>query len=552
MVQIQGSPPLPATLPPLLEGLRSGESALPALYFRDGEEWRSESYLELRDAVRALAAGLLAASVEPGDRVAIFADTSPWWTKADFAVALAGGISVPIYPTSTPNQIAWILENSEPCLVLCDGEARLRAVAAAGGAELALAIVASSPEGSLLALGREARDQRLEEALARGGAVRTNDLATIVYTSGTTGNPKGCCISHGNLAAVLAMNLAAERIGPGWVAHRERCYVFLPLAHIAARMHQLISVAVRGELAYGSDGIAAVFADLGRVRPTCLPGVPRLFEKTVALARESGGEEAEAARRLLGDRVSWAISGGAPIEPELVELLFSWGIPLYEGYGMSETSGAIAISTAGAVRAGAVGRPLHGLELRLGGDGGIEVRGPNVFRGYWRNEPATAAAFDGAWFRTGDLGSLDREGFLRVRGRSKDLIATAYGKKVAPAPIENEIRHSPLVANAVVCGEGRPFLVGLLELDSSAGAPEAEVVAAIGRHIATINARRSPPERIRRWAVLPRSLSVERGELTASMKVRRSVVERSFVELLDDLFAGRAGRDAEPARPAAV
>jgi long-chain acyl-CoA synthetase len=459
---------------------------------------------------------------------------------------------VPIYPTSSPNQIAWILENSEPRLVLCDTEERVQAIAAAGGAELALAISAPGSRTSLRSIGTAEREQHLEEVLARAAGVRGDDLATIIYTSGTTGNPKGCCISHANFAAVLAMNLAAERIGPGWVAHRERCYVFLPLAHVAARMHQLISIAVRGELAYGSGGTAAVLDDLAEVRPTCLPGVPRLFEKLVAIARdgESSDDAAAAkARELLGGRVSWAISGGAQIEPKLVERLFAWGIPLYEGYGMSETAGAIAISTVGAVKAGSVGRPLHGVELRLEGGREIEVRGPNVFRGYWRNETASDDAFDEGWFRTGDLGALDREGFLRVLGRTSDVIATAYGKKIAPSPIENEIRHSPLVANAVVCGEGRPFLVGLVELDlpASEGEVEKPVLEAVSRHIATVNARRSPPERVRRWTALPRRLSVEQGELTASMKVRRAAVEHSFDALLDDLFAGRAGLDTETA-----
>ncbi|HEV2999156.1 MAG TPA: AMP-dependent synthetase/ligase, partial [Solirubrobacteraceae bacterium] len=392
------------------------------------------------------------------------------------------------------------------------------------------------------------------------------------YTSGTTGRPKGCMLTHGNYRANSDMCASAVDLGDG-----ATIFVFLPLAHSMTRVITLFALDQGHELAYWRGDLTRVLEDVQEVRPTDLPSVPRLFEKVHqaatsatgarrrlldwAVARGRAAREAERAGRrlgpaaraqhavadrlvlrrvrdLFGGRVRMVFTGGAPIEPEILRLFDACGILVLEGYGLTETGAAATMNTASALRLGTVGRALPGGEVRIAGDGEILVAGPHVFGGYLHDDEATAAALRDGWLHSGDLGELDRDGFLRITGRKKDLIVTSTGKNVSPAAIENALRGTWLISQAVVVGDRRPHLAALVTLDpeQAAGLSAEEARAAVGREIDAVNQRFAPPERVRRFAVLDRELSQEEGELTATLKVRRAVVEERFAAEIDALY----------------
>ena len=544
-----------------------------------------------RDEVTALAGGFITAGVRPGDRVALMSRTRYEWTLTDYAVLACGAVTVPIYPTASAEQVAWTLADcgAVGCVVETGPQA---ALAAAGFARAGRqAPVWQINRGGLGHLA--ARSAGPEAVAERRRAVSADDVATIVYTSGTTGPPKGCALTHRNLLSETGNAIAHL---PQLFQPEDSCTVlFLPLAHAFARLVQFGCLAAGARLAYALDPASDLAAALSAARPTFLLGVPRVFEKLRQRAREEAGEgprgavfraaEATAVaysraldsptgpgvalrlRRRLADRLVYrrlrarlggrcrhAVSGGAKLDPQLAHFFRGAGVTIYEGYGLTETSPAVTANTEGAIRIGTVGRPLPGVGIRIADDGEILVRGEVVFQGYWRDPEATAAVRDpDGWLHTGDLGELDGDGFLTLTGRIKEVLVTSTGETVAPQPLEERLRAHPLVSHSVVVGDDRPYVAALVTLDA---ARLAEWLAARGRPPASPAEVRHDPEllreldlarahanqiashtgSVRRVRILPRDFSEARGELTPTMKVRRNVVAREYADEIDAIY----------------
>ena len=553
-------------------------------------EW---SYAELGRRVRELARGFIAMGVSPGDRVGILANTRAEWTLVDCAVLLAGAVAVPVYQTSSPDEAAYVLEHSGARTVVCENTAQLDKVLTVRDRLPELVnLVTIEPTGEatsiedLRARADEVAAAAIDERLA---AVSPEDVATIVYTSGTTGPPKGCMLTHANLLATMDMyDVRLELAGSASI------FVFLPLAHVLARMTQMVGLDVGATLVYWSGDPTRLLDDIAAAAPTHLPSVPRVFEKihTRALGgvQDAGGGrqrifdwaigvgrraadarhagrasrllEAQHAvadrlvlskvRALFGGRLELALTGAAPIATDVLEFFDACGVLVLEGYGMTETCAAATLNTPDAFRFGTVGRPLPRSEVRIAGDGEILMRGPHVFKGYYRNPEATAETFDGEWLRSGDLGSLDGDGYLHITGRKKDLIITSSGKNITPANIESALRESRWISQAVVHGDNRPYLVALLTLDPEeapalaahvdlepdipALAKDERVRALLQQELDAVNSRFARIEQIKRFAVLDHDLTQAADELTPTLKVKRAVVADHYAERFDALY----------------
>ncbi|MCP3800949.1 AMP-dependent synthetase/ligase [Allokutzneria sp. A3M-2-11 16] len=488
-----------------------------ALRFKRDGRWRELSYEELHDEVAQVAGGLVAQGVRPGDRVAVLGQTSPEWTICDLAIDRIGAVCVPIYPTSSPQERDWVLSDS--------------------GARL-LVEPPDLPRGEPVA------------PVPRG----EDDPSTIIYTSGTTGPAKGCLLTPGNLRAARESLDSLITVGVGDVV-----YLYLPLAHLFARMTQAMTLARGATLAYFGGDIKEIVTELTEVRPTHLPSVPRLFEKVYArvTALTEGMDRARVhalVRGAFGGRLREALTGAAPISPEILEFFAACGVPVYEAYGMTESTAVISANAPGAVRFGSVGKPLPGVEVRIAEDGEVLAKGRNVFAGYHRDEAASGEALRDGWLHTGDLGALDDDGYLHITGRKKDLIITAGGKNISPSNLENDLRRSPWISHAVMFGDRMPYAVALITLDAEEILPWArenglpEDIAELARHprvlavvdevVAEANSGYSPPERIRRFTVLGHDFSQESGELTPTMKLRRKVVHDRYSDLFSELYGG--------------
>jgi long-chain acyl-CoA synthetase len=566
-----------------------------AVSYKEGGTWHEVSYPELGTIVRELAAGLIALGIEPGDRVAILSQTRPEWTYADFAGLCAGATVVPVYQTNSPEECHYVLDHSKATLVFCEDSEQLAKVEEIRDRLPSLRhVVAFSGEGTgaislaeLRARGRDLPEKRLAE---RVEGISPEDPYTIVYTSGTTGPPKGCVLTHANCRANVDQIEAVIDFSDD-----PTFYVFLPLAHVLTRVVQMLAVDVGGTLAYWQRDPTKIVEDVGEVNPTHLPSVPRIFEKiyTTATGRveEEGGLKARIfwravatgrrvraleaegrrpgpalraqhaladrlalgkVRSLFGNRMRLSLSGAAPIDPEILEFFHACGVHVLEGYGMTETSAVAAVNTLDAFKFGTVGRPLPGCEIRIAGDGEVLMRGPNIFPGYYRNEEATAEALVDGWLHSGDLGSIDDDGYLRITGRKKDLIITSSGKNITPSNIENSLKQSRWVSQAVVAGDRRSYLVALLTLDPDEAPKLGEKVggggrpadlaedegarAEIQRVVDDVNRRFARIEQVKRFAILDRDLSQEEGELTPTMKVKRNVVYERHASLFDSLY----------------
>ncbi len=507
------------------------------------------TYRALEARVAAAAALLESHGVGAGDRVAILSTNSPEWAIADYATLSLGAVTVPVYPTLPAPQVAQILADCGARVVFVSGSEQAAKVAP-GPVVIELSLLAApAAQHAAPAAWRE-----------RALAVTPDDLATLIYTSGTTGTPKGVMLSHGNLAAMVAATRqhGSLRVEPGEVA-----LSILPLSHVFERAADYYFLGAGVTIVY-AESMQTVVRDVGVERPHHVIAVPRLFEKIHAafvtapglkgrLARWAADtavrwDHASAIRRTIADRLVFKvlrarlggrmrtfICGGAPLEPRIGALFHAAGVPVYEGYGLTETSPVVSANKPGAVRLGSAGVPYPGVELRLGDEHEVQVRAPGVTRGYWDRPGETAAAFtpDG-WFRTGDVGEI-RDGFLFIVDRLKDLIVTAGGKNVAPQPIEQRVAISPLVAQAVVIGDRRPYLVLLVapEGDPAPDALFAEVTATLAG-LARI-------ERPKRMAIVAGGFTTENGFLTPTLKVRRRAVQQAYASLLDDIYAGRAG-----------
>ncbi|MGW5865781.1 AMP-dependent synthetase/ligase [Streptomyces sp. NPDC055239] len=576
----------PETLAVLTEWAAERHGTLPALRFTSGGSaggaWEEVSYEQLRDRVRDVGQELLALGVRPDDRVAILAETRPEWTYAHFGTFAAGAVVVPVYPTAGDEEVEWVIGDSGASAVICEN--------ATQAAKIERLRPRLPGVRHVLLMTERERERRTElderEALLERARTRTPaDLATIIYTSGTTGLPKGCLLTHGNLGAVQSATLPLIQGGPG-----DSTYLYLPLAHLLAQLIEFTTLIQGGELCFFGGKIENVVAELAEARPTHLPSVPRLFEKVysvvLSLAESQDGgrarfEEAvrigvlaadgvlppelreayEAAdkalyglvRQALGGRVRWALTGGAPIPPHVVDFLRACGIAVYEGYGMTESAGVISLNHPGAVRYGTVGRPIEGCEVRIAEDGEVLARGGMVFPGYHADPAATRDALDGeGWLHTGDLGAVDAEGYLSITGRKKDLIITSGGKNLTPSLSELAVQRSRFVSRAVMVGDERPYPVALITLDAeeisgwaereggeltwSALSRDPRVRALVQEAVDAANATVSRPARIRDFAILDEDFTVEGGLLTPSLKVRRRAVVERYAGLIDGLY----------------
>jgi long-chain acyl-CoA synthetase len=559
----------------------------------DDGTWHDVTAGAFRDEVAALAKGLVAAGVEPGERIGLMSRTRYEWTLIDYAIWAAGAVTVPVYETSSADQVEWILGDSGARAVFAETPAHAALI---GGARDRLPGLREVWEigglAGITAGGTGVSDEQLAGQRAARGA---DDLATIIYTSGTTGRPKGCELTHRNLLADVR-NAVAGALPEVFEIDGGSTLLFLPLAHSFARIIQVGCLESGAILGHWPDA-STLAAGLPEFRPTFLLAVPRVFEKVfnsaqqqaaasgikrrifaaavdaaVAWSRsqDDGGPGRGVALRhglfdrlvyaklrdAVGGRVQYAVSGGAPLGERLGHFFRGVGLTVLEGYGLTETSAAAVVNKPSRNKIGTVGQPLPGVSLRIAGDGEILVKGPNVFAGYWQNKAATAGTLDGdGWLATGDLGELDDEGFLRVTGRKKELIVTAGGKNVAPAVLEDRLRAHPLISQCLVVGDGRPFIACLVTLDPEALehwkkqhskpaaatiadlAADPDLTADIQGAVDEANQAVSRAESIRKFKILDVDFTEENDYLTPSLKVRRGVVVNDFAAEIEALYS---------------
>jgi long-chain acyl-CoA synthetase len=568
----------------------------PAVCFKQDGEWVKRSFDDVQETVRSLSLGLIDLGVAKGDKVSILANTRPEWTYVDFAALSAGAVVVPIYQTNSPEECQYVLENSDAKVVVVEDEEQMEKIREVRDRlpllEHVVRMTGSGDDAiSLEDLAARGSSREAAEWEARWRSVTPEDVCTFIYTSGTTGPPKGCIISHGNYRAMLDM-VQENSVIEG----EDVTYLYLPLAHSFALLIQLGSFDLGATLAYWERDPLKILPNLAELKPTYFPSVPRIFEKiytaaTSGIEKEGGlkkaifnwaiatGKKVRALERdgrepgfllrkqyefaddkvlskirgLFGGNLRLAVSGAAPISPEILRFFDAAGVLVLEGWGMTETSTAATISTPEDFKIGTIGKPFPGCEVRIAEDGEILVKGPNVFQGYYKNEEATRETIVDGWLHTGDIGEVDDEGFITITGRKKDIIITAGGKNITPANLENEIKQHPLVSQCVVVGDRKPYLVALVTLDPEEAvayasehglsenpeqlAADADVRQAIEDHVAKINERFARVEQVKKIAILPRDLSQEGGELTPTLKVKRAVVAAKHEREIEQLYA---------------
>ena len=553
--------------------------------------WRNVSSQEFLDEVIALAKGLIAAGIKPGDAITIMSRTRYEWPMIDFAVWYCGAVSVPIYETSSPVQIEWILQDSDAVAFFVENDEHLARYNKVSAPKVKQVWRIDSEDFTKLhQSGDSVADAVLESTRSNA---ELKDLATIVYTSGTTGNPKGCELTHKSFVD-HCRNAAAEL--PELVNDRQNSLVFLPMAHILSRYVSVMAIYAGIRVGHLGDAkqVAKVLPDF---KPTFLLAVPRVFEKVyngaelrataagkgkifklaaeTAIDYSKSLDSAKGAslglklryklfdklvysklRAAMGGNVRYAISGGAPLGARLGHFFRGIGLIVLEGYGLTETSAAAVIGRVAWQKIGKVGRALPGTGIKIADDGEIWLRGINVMRGYWRNEAATREAFEGDWFRTGDIGELDEDGFLTITGRKKELIVTAGGKTVAPAPIEDLLRAHPMIGQVVVIGDAKPFIGALISLDpemvpvwAQSNGIEGEMSLAdatkhpqireeLQRAVNEVNERFSQAEQVRAFEILDVELTEASGHLTPSLKIKRNRVMEDFAAQVGRIYQG--------------
>lgn len=559
---------------------------------RSGAGWTDVSAKDFADQVEALAKGFLAAGVTPGSAVGIMCRTRYEWTLTDFALWTAGAIPVPIYETSSPDQVEWILKDSGAVGVVVESDKHKSALVGVSGNLPALAhswVIDHGDLDTLAASGASTDDATL--AAARDGIDR-GSTATIIYTSGTTGRPKGVELTHGNFLD-LAEN-TVEKLKDVVSSEGAATLLFLPLAHVFARFIEVLCVASGAKLAHSAD-ITTLLDDFASYQPTFILAVPRVFEKVYnsaeakAVAGGKGNIFAKAAdtaiawseaqeagsvglglrarhalfdklvygklRDAMGGKVQYAVSGGAPLGTRLGHFFRGIGVTILEGYGLTETTAPITVNLPERLKVGTVGPPLPGTTVRIADDGEILVKGVNVFGSYRNNPDASAEAIRDGWFHTGDIGELDEDGYLKITGRKKEILVTAGGKNVAPAVLEDRLRAHPLVSQCIVVGDQKPFIAALLTLDeemlpmwaanhglegitAAKARTDETVLAELQRAVDEANTAVSKAESIRKFAVLEADFTEESGHLTPSLKLKRNVVMRDFADEVDALYGG--------------
>jgi long-chain acyl-CoA synthetase len=566
-----------------------------AATYRSNGEWTDMTYAEAGAAIEELALGLVALGIEAGDRVGILADTRLEWTLASYGISAAGAVVVPVYPTNSARECAWVLGNSGARAVFCeDAEQRAKIDAVRDELEQLETTIGFEDDGGDMTLAElranGAGAQRAELA-RRQEAVEPDDAYTIIYTSGTTGPPKGVVLTHRNAMSVCEMVEELSFIEPG-----ERTYLFLPLAHAFALTTHLASFDQGTTIVFYGGNTREILPELVDSHPTYLPSVPRIFEKLYTAAmkmQEQGSEEDKQrfgqaiklgievrqrrrrgedvpaemeqafatadeqlygrVRGLFGDKVKQAVTGAAPIASEILAFFYACGVPVLEGWGMTETTAVGTVGTLEDFKFGTVGRPMPGVEIRIAEeDGEILLRGPNVFREYWRNPEATAETLVDGWLHTGDIGELDDEGYLSITGRKKDIIITAGGKNLTPANLENDLKQSRFISQAVMYGDRRPYPVALITLDPEEiipwaqenGKPEdlaelaqdEQITAMVQDELDRANSNYAQVEQIKKFVILDRDLTIEDGELTPTLKVKRNIVNDHFEDLFNSLY----------------
>jgi long-chain acyl-CoA synthetase len=554
--------------------------------------WAPVTAKEFAAEVSSVAAGLVAAGVQAGDRVGLMSKTRYEWTLCDYAIWTAGAVTVPIYETSSAEQVQWNLGDSGAVGVLVESAGHAATLEEVRGQLPDLKGAWQIDAGGLEELAAAGRDVPGSELEARRATITPDSLATIIYTSGTTGRPKGCELTHGNL---LGAGRSASVVLPELFNDKGSTLLFLPLAHVFARLIQVACVESGARMGHTAD-IKQLLPDFASFKPTFILSVPRVFEKVYNTAKQKAHgdgkgsifDKAEATaiaysealdsgkpglglslrhklfdklvysklRAAMGGEVAWAVSGGAPLGARLGHFYRGIGITILEGWGLTETTAAGTVNTPANLKIGTVGRPSPGVTIRIAEDGEILMAGENVYQGYWHNPTATGESVVDGWFHTGDIGELDREGYLKITGRKKELIVTAGGKNVAPAVLEDRIRAHPLVSQCMVVGDQKPFIACLITLDPEALpgwlknkgreesasaaslADDAEVLAEIQSAVDEANKAVSKAEAIRKFTVLPEDWTEEGGQLTPSLKLKRSVVMKQYSDQVEGLYSG--------------
>lgn len=558
---------------------------------RTGTTWTDVTAAEFARQVTSVAKGLIAAGVKHGERVALLSPTRYEWTLVDYAIWSIGAVTVPIYETSSPSQVQWILTDSEAVVAVVENATHGAVVESARAEAPALQEVWQIEAGAvdqLTALGQEVSDAEFDK---RRSAVTPDDLATLIYTSGTTGRPKGCKISHSNFMDEL--NPAVKILDNLFDTTGASTLLFLPLAHVFARIIQVGCVMKRVKVGHSAD-VKNLVDDLGAFRPTFILSVPRVFEKVfnsasqkahadgkgkifdaaaeTAIAYSQAQDKGGASfglkakhllfdrlvygklRAVLGGQVQYAVSGGAPLGDRLGHFFRGIGVPVLEGYGLTETTAAVSVNLPDDIRIGTVGRPLPGVTVAVADDGELLFKGGQVMQGYWKNDEATAAAIDAdGWFHTGDLGEFDVDGFIKITGRKKEILVTAGGKNVAPTLLEDQIRLHPLVSQCMVVGDGKPFIAALITIDPETIVPwatergkptdpseltrDAELIAEVQKAIDDANASVSHAEAIKKFSILPIDWTQESGELSLKLSLRRHIVMEKYGADVEALYA---------------
>lgn len=561
------------------------------------DTWEQFSFRDLAERVDEFGAGLIDLGLDVGDRVAVLASTRPDWSVAHLAIVAAAGVHVSVYPTNSPDECAWVVGNSEARGIVCENAEQVAKIVAVRDQLPALEWIAvlEGDAGDAISadeIRRRGREAGADELRRRAAAVEPTDPYVFMYTSGTTGPPKGCVLSHGNYRAIMTANDSLDTLDGITTDKDMVLYLFLPLAHAFALLFQLMTFDRGGVIAYWGGDTTRIVGEVMTVRPTHLPSVPRVFEKIYTLAvgskpaeeqerilaaaalgvrvrdMQAAGEPVPAelqemfdaaetalfqgVRALFGGNLDLAITGAAPIAKEILEFFYGCGVPLMEGFGMTETSTGATVNTVKHHRFGTVGRPLPGIEARVAEDGELLLKGGNIFQGYYKMDDASFGAVTDGWLHTGDLASIDADGYVSIVGRKKDIIVTSGGKNLTPANLENDLKRSPWISQAVMHGDRRPYPVVLVTLDPETVLPWAQaqglpasiaelathpsVVSLVQQAVDAANAKLAQPEQVKKFAIADRDLAQETGELTPTLKIKRKVVGENFAAVFDALY----------------